>query len=748
MKVRIRRFFPWAWMLFAVFVLLPLLRPGLWASHDTFHHLFRSFDLDYALRGGNLYPRWLPNLGFFYGYPVLNFYAPLGYYLIVLVHWLGSGFITSIKWVYVVSFLTASGLAYLWGREIWGVEGGLWVAVAYTYFPYHVANAYVRGAIAEHLAFVFFPLILWLLHRIVEEEEPKGRDVVWLSIAVAGLVITHILSAFMFLPFAVLYLVGLLVGEGKVGWQKTLLPVVGGLGGGLLSSFYWLPAIMETGWIRAGRVALSVTEPLKLLSPISGMFSPFLIQRYTPDQGAFFQHPYSQWQVLLMLAGLLAGVLAWKKLTRKQKVVLIVSMLLESLVFFLMIRPSRPLWVHFHPLVFLQFPWRFQGVAGVFSSLVVGVIPLAVKLVFGNRKWMRATLLALVALLWAATSMLGLHLEPLTWPETGKPVVNENDVNFHSMAQYDYQTALWARLWGGPWLLEYLPVTEKVPREEFWLPRKGPSPWNRAYEPPESVSLGRQCPLSHRLVVDAPSDTYIRWHQFWFPGWHASVDGRSVETSPSPQLGLVTVPIPKGKHSVKIWFGSTTHRLVGDVLSAAAALLLLYWLWRSGGRREFGFLVLALIAWLALWGAQNTLHSTCTTPSRTWRTVEDSFALLGCDAYRQNGHLYVTAYWMDTRPTGENLTTFVHADDGKGRIVAQHDGPPCESFSPTSRWEPGEIVPDRHLLSPKGSARVEDASRFEIGIYRLNPSFQNLAMKDRQGRPAGISWITDKCGAK
>lgn len=58
-------------------VLWPLVGPAYLSSHDGLHHLFRLLDLDWCIRGGVLYPRWLPHLGFGYGYPVLNYYAPL-----------------------------------------------------------------------------------------------------------------------------------------------------------------------------------------------------------------------------------------------------------------------------------------------------------------------------------------------------------------------------------------------------------------------------------------------------------------------------------------------------------------------------------------------------------------------------------------------------------------------------------------------------------------------------------------------
>ena len=62
-------------------VLWPLLEPAYLSSHDGLHHLYRLLDLDWCIRGGTLYPRWLPNMGFGHGYPVHNHRAPLSYYL-------------------------------------------------------------------------------------------------------------------------------------------------------------------------------------------------------------------------------------------------------------------------------------------------------------------------------------------------------------------------------------------------------------------------------------------------------------------------------------------------------------------------------------------------------------------------------------------------------------------------------------------------------------------------------------------
>ena len=106
---------PWIGLLMALLLTLPALWPllalqGLPATPDGPHHLFRLLDFDLALRGDDLYPRWLANHGFGYGFPTLNFYAPLTYYLAELPHLLGFGFITSLKLVIAVGFLVAAAL--------------------------------------------------------------------------------------------------------------------------------------------------------------------------------------------------------------------------------------------------------------------------------------------------------------------------------------------------------------------------------------------------------------------------------------------------------------------------------------------------------------------------------------------------------------------------------------------------------------------------------------------------------------
>ncbi|MDW8102144.1 MAG: 6-pyruvoyl-tetrahydropterin synthase-related protein [Anaerolineae bacterium] len=729
MKVWLKRVWkfpgPFLLLILTLPALLPLFKPGLWASHDPFHHLFRAFDLDYALRGGELYPRWLPNLGFFYGYPVTNFYAPLSYYLVVFFHWLGLGFINSLKATFGLSFLLAAFTAYRWAEDLFGEEAGLWVAAVYTYFTYHIANAYIRAALAEHLAFVFFPIVLLLIQKIARKSTLKL--VPFLALGIAGLILTHNLSAFIFAPFVFIYSLVAVLAQPYRRIKAFVLLAASATLGFTLSAFYWLPALTETKWIRAGQVAPSVTEPLEFLLPVFELISRSLIHKYPLSR-----HLLSPWQIFLIVCGLTIALVGFRTFAKEKKILLMTAVFSVAIAVFMSTTASSFLWLHFKPLTFLQFPWRFQTMVGLFGAILVA--PLASFLSLRAPKPVRLVIFSFVLAFLAFTSLAGIKWEPLTWPETGKPVLREKEVDFHSMAQYDYQTALWARLWGGPWLLEYLPVTVKVPREEFWLPREGPSPWPESYHWPEEIKLESVCPLKFTLTIKSSQETYIRWHQFWFPGWRATANGRPIPVTPSPELGLITVTIPAGEHKVKIWFGDTLPRTIGKAISLAGVLLLLLLLWRGGLRRQLFGLALLVILWFALWGWQNFRQSTCVSPKPTKVIFEEKIALLGINFRLEKEKAEATLYWMALKPIEENLTAFVHVLDREGQKISQHDGPPGESFSPTTRWEPGEIIPDRHLIHlPPQSTPM----RIRVGLYRFKPDLKNLAMYNLNSAESG-----------
>jgi hypothetical protein len=91
--------------------------------------------------------------------------------------------------------------------------------------------------------------------------------------------------------------------------------------------------------------------------------------------------------------------------------------------------------------------------------------------------------------------------------------------------------------------------------------------------------------------------------------------------------------------------------------------------------------------------------------------------LQGYDVSRQDSNLSVTLYWQALAAMPLDYTVFVHLIGPAGQTVAQHDGQPFWEVSlPTSTWQPGEMLPDRHTLPlPPGLSAGDYYLR--VGVY-------------------------------
>jgi hypothetical protein len=56
----------------------------------------------------------------------------------------------------------------------------------------------------------------------------------------------------------------------------------------------------------------------------------------------------------------------------------------------------------------------------------------------------------------------------------------------------------------------------------------------------------------------------------------------------------------------------------------------------------------------------------------------------------------LTLFWQARKPVAEDLKVFVHLVDAGGRLIAQRDSEPVGGLQPTTMWELGEAILDRH----------------------------------------------------
>jgi hypothetical protein len=82
---------------------------------------------------------------------------------------------------------------------------------------------------------------------------------------------------------------------------------------------------------------------------------------------------------------------------------------------------------------------------------------------------------------------------------------------------------------------------------------------------------------------------------------------------------------------------------------------------------------------------------------------------------RPGGVMAVELQWKAMGPVPANYKVFVHLTDDGGAVVAQHDGVPVSGERPTTTWEPGQIIVDRHgVFLP---AQVPGRLHLWVGLY-------------------------------
>ena len=688
--------------------LLPLLRAGFFVSDDGLFHIYRTAALARAWQDGVLWPRLFPEFGFGYGQAVLNFYAPLSYVPAALLSLLGVTPAGAVKLVIAFSTLAAALAAFGYGRHLFGNAGGLLAALVYTYAPYHLADAYLRGAVPEHAAFIFPPLILWAYSAAFRRANP-WPPLLWGTLAWAGLVLTHNLTALMMAPVAVAQLL-VLAGVSRR-WRR-LAGAVGTVAlAAAITTVFWLPALTESRTVGLA------------LGPSRG-YAEHLLNGATllrRSLAYFANAPETLGRIypLSWLALALVGMVAVLLLVRWRQKRLPVGwpaaafhLGVAALAMFLTTILALPLWDALLPaLGQLQYPWRFllleavglMGIAAALPALLPRVRP--------------AILLAAVAVLSMLVALPGLRVEPLQLTLADQWLPNR-------MWQEDAAAGQVGATWTG----EFLPLTVGEQRWALGRPREGALD-GPPLQPAPRVALSwlGYDELTAQVSSDAPWT--LRLHQFDLPGWNAIVDGAPAATYPSSELGLVTLDLPAGQHTVQLSYGDTPLRQAGAVVSLAGLVAWIVLVWRRGRGRSLRF-TSVVVGVLALALAVNSLGvgQRAWTPRPAQATLEDVAVLVASDARARPdlGVAEVTLYWLALRENGQDYKAFVHLLSADGGVIAQHDGDPVGGFTPTTRWRPGEIIADRHVIAlPPDLPPGEYGLR--AGMYQLDP-LRNLTV--------------------
>jgi len=734
--------------LLTLFIVQNLLQPVLPTTADLPIHLYRTLEYERAWAPGVTVPRWAPNLAYGYGYPLFLFAPPLPYLAGMASHNLGLTIENALKALIILTILLYAIGMYLLARDLLRrVEAGLIAAAAYAFAPFALREALLYGGnVPQFLAIGLFPWTLWAMSRAAGARRPWGWTVL-AAILYAGVLLSHLFQALIFTPVVALFGLLLFFGPTAEAYRSAgaeenkkraaplplrpgapyhpLLTIPLGL---LLSAFFWLPALVERTFTRAQADIYLEKSPFFVRYPhwteLIAWIGPLDARAANPYV------PLALGVVTLILAGL--GLLAALRLAienrksspnswRPVSFILFFGLVAAGSIF-MTLPLSRPVWETVSMLQVAEFPWRMLGLANLGLAFLTGA-----ALLLPPPKLQRPV---------AATSLLLLLLAvaPLLYPVT--PFTRYGAATLADQIDYERRS----QSIGTTTLGEYLPRTVTSPPTgsplvETYQANQIPTRLDDNSLPPDaSATLLEQTAVTHRYQLNSPTAFTLRFFQFHFPGWQATLDGQPLPIRPETESGLILVDLPAGQHSLQLRFGDTPIRLAAMLLSGLAGLGLLiagFVRYRRSKTDEDqpaqttaklslypGAIVTVtiLIAAAALWlkPALRPIFTIKSPPDRalpaqhhTDIAFANGIRLIGYDLSRRvvspGGYLQVVLYWQTgSAPYTTNLQPFVHLDrlDDFSTIAGTTNYTPgdvtTESNLPTFHWDSARYVRDEH----------------------------------------------------
>jgi len=532
-------------IILSFFAIRPLLLNGFFPMHDDTQPS-RVFEMASALKDGMVPVRWSADLGFGYGYPIFNFYAPFAYYTGAVINLLGLNPLDATKAMMIIGIILAGISMYLLAKEFFGRPAGLVAGLLYLYAPYHAVNIYVRGDVAEFYAYGFVPLVFLGLYKIYKENLYKHVFLVALFFALV--IISHNLTAFIITPFYLLFSIFLFI-KNK---NRANLFIALGLGV-LLSSFYSLPAILE----------MNYTNVVSQVGGGANFRDHFVcLSQFWTSQWGFggsakgcidgISFMIGKYHILASVLSILATLFLLLKRNFKvlekdtiQIVTLFLSFLLLSV--FLMLSASQFIWDSLPAMEYIQYPWRFLLIASFSVSFLSGGLFLLLKQYINPRIYMIVIFSACIAVVFLNFKFFS----PQTiLAKDSSDYVSKNALNW-----------------------DISKITSEYMPKKFMKPKNISQIANLKSEN-NNIRLESYSKKTNRIELNLRTvqKTNVVVPLAYFPAWRAYLNGREVSTKEATKG--TSVQLVPGKNNLVFAYKETKTETIGNILSISGIVLL------------------------------------------------------------------------------------------------------------------------------------------------------------------------------
>ena len=526
-----------------------------WIMHDDLQ-MMRQLEMEKCFTDGQFPCRWVPDMGYGFGFPLFNYYPPLPYLFGQIFRTFGFTFNLTVKLTFALGIIFSGISMYFLAKEFFGKWGGLISSVFYVWAPYRAVDVFVRGAMNESWAWIFFPLALLGVYKLIKEK--NNWYFILLSISLSGLLLSHNLMSMIFSPVFAIWTIYWLIKE------KSFKVIAKLFLSGLLSlgtaTFFTLPAVLEQKYVHINTMVEDYFEYAGHFATIKQLF----VSRFWGDGASIFgsgdgmAFPIGQvhWIIIFITLVFLAIKLIKRKKFSSQDFIIIFASIVGIFAAFMCHNKSAYIWRSIIYLKFVQFPWRFLSlnVFG-FSLAAGGLYYLLNQIKFFKKEKMKVFfvipfLLAVILVNW----------------NYFKPVRNGEMTD-----EEKFSGEAW-RIQQQAGIRDYLPINaDKDPD----MQRKNLSEITNGKGIIKDEKWGTNW-ASFDVDLESDENT-IRVNIFDYPDWKVFVDGQEVSLyiDENDNWGRISFDLSKGSHAVILRLYNTTLRKISNFISLSSIVILI-----------------------------------------------------------------------------------------------------------------------------------------------------------------------------
>jgi hypothetical protein len=421
--------------------------------------------------------------------------------------------------VFILAYLAAGLGMWLWARTKFPSIIAFLVAILYQFAPYRFVVTSVELELGESVALALLPFVFLFI------------DKSWIlgGIFTATLIISHPAAAIGGVVLVLLYF-----------HKKALKPILLGLG---LSAYYWLPILLELGYVHNANEFLSTPVIFvrfgDLIYPLLGGFS---------SDGSV-SHFIGCGAVLVILSSFI--VLIKRKYNKEFLFWLAASLIIIAL----MLQMSQPIWQVIPFMKDFQNSWRLLSILAFTISILGGTILTIIK-----KKYWPFIVFGLMAVTIFSTVQI--------WGN------RENSLQLMPDDYIQKVLPLMSQSW---WDLGFFPA---LPKWVSWTDMRE----HTEVDAPMDVVSGNakitqisRTSVKHTYLLDVAESSLLRENTNYFPGWVLKVDGvyYPINYKNTDFSGTMEFRLDRGVYNVEFDFIDTPDRSVAKIISGVTVFFVL-----------------------------------------------------------------------------------------------------------------------------------------------------------------------------